>query len=390
MMHRLRSILTLVGIVIGISAILFLVSFGFGLEKLVTKEITGGNAFKLVDVGTGNSLVVKLNDESINGNNGIKKIAGVKDAYTTINAGGKAISGSGSMDVAFYGTTAKYLELSGLKSRWGETLTDDATGNDNKAVVNTAYLKFLGNESAQKYLGREVSFDILIPKEIIGQSEGKSLEGQKFVISGIIKDDTSANVYINQSYFTSREVNEYSQAKVEVSSQDKIDFVRKQIENMGFKTQYVGDTVAQIEQIFSVFKIILGSFGLIALVVASLGMFNTLTISLLERIKEIALMKILGMRKRDIRNVFMSESIILGIIGGVVGIGFGCLLGVLANDVLNRFAVNAGNDPVSVFYYPYWFISAMFVFAVGIGAITGIYPAMRATKVNPLDVLRYE
>ena len=124
--------------------------------------------------------------------------------------------------------------------------------------------------------------------------------------------------------------------------------------------------------------------------VAALGMFNTLTISLLERIKEIALMKILGMRKVDIRAIFLTESVIIGTVGGFLGIILGVALGSIANSILNHFAKLAGADQASVFYFAPLFIIGMIIFASLVGLSTGLYPARRATKVNALDVLRYE
>jgi len=389
-LHKLRSLLTLSGIIIGMSAILFLVSFGFGLEALVTREVTGGDAFKLIDVGTGNSQVVKLNAQSVNGPGGLSSVTNVKKVYVTINAGGKVKNGTGSMDVAFYGTQQEYIKLSGTRIKWGTTFSQ--TSGSREIVANTAFLKFLGTDSPQKYLGQDVSIDIIIPKELTDGVPEKKVADQTFKIVGIIQDSASPGVYADYSFLETAGAEVFSQAKVELTTtdSDKVLSSRKQIENMGFKTQYVGDTVSQIEQIFGIFKVILGSFGLIALIVAALGMFNTLTISLLERIKEIALMKILGMRKRDIRGVFLFEAVIMGTFGGIVGILIGVILSNIANSILNFFAQRSGGDMVNVFSYPVWFVVGMFVFSFLIGLITGIYPAYRATRVNALDVLRYE
>ena len=258
-------------------------------------------------------------------------------------------------------------------------------------VVNSAYLKFLGTGEPDSYLGAKATFDIIIPKELTG-SDAKVVTGNEFQIVGVIADGNSPAVYANYQDLTTIGAKNYSQIKVESSTEDKvkIDTIRKQIENLGLKTQYVGDTVSQIEQIFQVFKIILGSFGLIALVVAALGMFNTLTISLLERTKEVALLKILGMRNRDISAVFLTEAMSIGIFGGVVGVVSGYLLGLLANSMFNYFAMKAGGESVSVFYFPLWFVLSIWAFAVVLGIVTGIYPARRATKIKALDVLRYE
>ena len=119
-------------------------------------------------------------------------------------------------------------------------------------------------------------------------------------------------------------------------------------------------------------------------------MFNTLTISLLERIKEIALMKMLGMRRRDINNIFLTESIILGLVGGVFGLLLGVLAGKVANIVFNNYAKSMGGEAVSVFYYPVALLACIVLGSFLVGVLTGLYPARRAVKVKSLDVLRYE
>jgi len=384
--HPLRSLLTLAGIVIGIGAIVFLVSFAFGIERLVTGQVTGGDAFKLVDVGTGNSLVVSLNDKSVDK---IRKYSFVKNTEVIINTAGKVQKDSDhSMDTGFYGTTPTYLNWLGYYIKWGKMFQESTSKK--QVVVNLGLIKFLGDEDPASYIGRSYKFDIIIPKELSETSENLESKDQEYIISGIINDESQPFAY---TYY--KNVNEigsknYSQAKVEVAETAQVPAIRKQVENMGFKTQYVGDTVQQITEIFNIFKLILGGFGLIALVVAALGMFNTLTISLLERTKEVALMKVLGMKKKDVRIIFLTESMIFGFLGGAIGVLLGLILGRIGNSILNYFALQAGGNPVSVFYYPVGFIAIMMVFSLIIGLVTGLYPARRASRVNALDVIRYE
>lgn len=380
--HRLRTYLTLAGILIGISAIVFLVSFAFGIEKLVTSEITGGDAFKLIDVGTGNSQVVKLDDAAINS---IRSLPEASSVETTINLAGKAKEGEATMDVAFFASSPRYIQWSGYKPRQGVTYSEN---NPREIMVNTSYLDFLKINNPADAIGRKVVFDLIIPKEL-NDGETMSVDDREYEIVGVIENANSPSVYSSITAFSS-EINSFSQAKVEIKNRDKVLELRKQIEGLGFKTQYVGDTVSQIEQIFNVFKIILGSFGLIALIVASLGMFNTLTISLLERMKEVALLKILGTQRRDIGLLFMVEAIIFGAIGGVLGILLGAASGQVFNYFLNQYAMRSGGDPVTIFYYPAWFIISILTFSLLVGLLTGLYPARRAAKVNSLDVIRYE
>lgn len=385
MAHRMRSILTLIGIVIGISAVVFLVAFGFGIQRLVTEQITGADAFQLIDIGTGNSKVVKLDLEMLGK---VRSISGVQSVEMITNLAGKAKNNDSEMDVSFFATTGNYLDWSGRKIRYGETITDD--NNDRKVVVNNAYLDFLGDKQDEDYLGEKVYFSIVVPKELSSDGEPHTYDDQQYTISGIIREDAPPSVYTNMSNIASFDIPVYSQAKIRVTDRNKVDAIRKQAETYGLKTQYVGDTVNQVEQVFAIFKIILASFGLIALLVALLGMFNTLTVSLLERVREVALMKILGISRRDIQKLFISEALILGVIGGLIGVLWGMLTSFVVNSVLNYFAVQSGGDKVTVFYYPYWFIILIVFVAILIGFITGLYPARRARKVNALDILRYE
>lgn len=383
--HRMRTLLTVVGMIIGISAIIFLVSLGFGVEHMVTQEITAGNAFELIDVGTGNSQIIKIDPSTVDR---IKDFANVKNVEVIINAAGKGKIGDRSADVSFFGTSTAYLDWSGKKVRWGNSWSKDSS--EQVVVVNTNYLKFLGNDQPSSYLDKAVYFDVIIPKELSKSGEAVVYADQKFTITGIIKDDSAASIYAPIKIFDQYKIGSYSQAKIQVTDRNKANEVRTQVETTGLKTQYVGDTVSQVEQVFTIFKVILACFGLIALVVAALGMFNTLTISLLERTKEISLMKILGMRNTDIYRLFMVEAMSIGLVGGVVGICFGFLLGYLANLILNFFAVKAGGEAVTIFNYPVWFILATLLFAIALGFLTGLYPARRAARIHALDVLRSE
>ncbi|MCX6810475.1 MAG: ABC transporter permease [Candidatus Berkelbacteria bacterium] len=386
MTHRLRTVLTLVGIVIGISAVVFLVSFGFGIQKLVTEQITTGDAFKLVDVGTGNSEIIKLNDALVDKVSGISNVSSVEKIT---NLAGKAKNDGRELDISFFAVSANYLEWTGRKITTGASLPKNIDG-DKPIIVNTSFLLFYGDGDPQKYINREINLSVIVPKELSETDEFKTFSDQTYKIIGIIKDDSAPFAYTSVLVLPSYNVNQYSQLKVRINDQNQVPGIRKLIESFGLKTEYVGDTVTQVNQVFTIFKIILGSFGLIALLVALLGTFNTLTISLLERVKEVALLKMLGMSRKDIKNLFIYEAVCLGTFGGVLGLLLGLILSIITNKILNYFAVRGGGNAVSVFYYPLSFVFGIVAIALLIGFITGIYPARRAAKVNALDVLRYE
>jgi ABC-type antimicrobial peptide transport system permease subunit len=171
---------------------------------------------------------------------------------------------------------------------------------------------------------------------------------------------------------------------------DGVTALKYEIENIGFATAYVGDTVSEISRVFSLFRVILGIFGLIALIVAALGAFNTLTISLLERIREVGLFKALGMRNKDVYKLFLVESLFIGTFGGIIGLALGGFLGQGINFILSIMAQRAHAEAIPLFVTPWFFALGVALFSIIVGFLTGWYPSKRAVKIDPLDALRYE
>ena len=128
--------------------------------------------------------------------------------------------------------------------------------------------------------------------------------------------------------------------------------------------------------------------GSIGMVVAILGMFNTLTIALLERTKEIGLMKTLGGRKKDMLLLFMIEALLLSVIGASIGILLSVLLGKAANYILNN--TRDLTETYNLFSIPAWLVVGLIIFMVCIGLSVVYFPARRAQKINPIDALRRE
>jgi putative ABC transport system permease protein len=158
----------------------------------------------------------------------------------------------------------------------------------------------------------------------------------------------------------------------------------------GLLVSSLSDTVDQANQIFGIIQIVLISFGIIALIVSAIGMFNTMTIALLERTGEIGIMKSIGASRSSISIMFIAESTIMGILGGIGGVVVGILGGKIFNTMINLVASRFGGQSVNLFYSPMWFIVVIVVFAGFVGLFTGIVPARRASKIDPLDALRYK
>lgn len=378
-----RTLLTLSGIVIGISAIIFLAAFTFGLENLVTRSLGGGEAFMFLDVGTGNSEIVKINDDTVKKVTNLKGVDNVEKS-TSVPARLSFVDKTPA-DISFYGTTAEYLNMSGLKVEKGQMLNDE---EKSQILINTAVLKIIGGY--EKNIGQEIKFQLMIPKELSGGEQELIVPDLTYTIVGIINDDTAPKVYASSDSLKAVGLKNYSQLKVKVKNKESVDNIRVKIENMGLRTQYVGDTVAEIEAVFGIFRLILISFGLLALIVAILGMFNTLTISLMERIRDVALLKIFGISRKDLKRIFVVEASLYGILGGILGILSGIFIGQIANSIINHYAIQAGSEVVALFSYPTYFVIIVFLCSFLVGFLTGLYPARKAAKLDVLGILRYE
>lgn len=385
MTHRSRSLLTTLGVVIGVGSILFLVSLGYGLQKLVTEEVVQLDAFYIIDVTAGDSSVIKVNQES---RNKITNISQVKNIGANIDLAGKFKIGSSATDTVFYGVDKNYADTEKINIKEGNfiSLADDS----NEVIVSTAVFNLLGVKDIKSLLGQEISADLTVTKNLTDNNMPKTIPDVKLKVVGLIDDESVPFAYIPITVAQKIGAINYTTLKVRINDKDEIDVVRKTIENMGFKTEHIEDTLSQINQIFSILQIGLGAVGFVAMVVALLGMFNTLTISLLERMKEVGYLKVIGARNRDVFLLFVSESVLIGVMGGVIGIGGSIILELLLNLFISGMAVRSGSFAIEVFYTPYYFAAVMLIFSIIVGFLTGLYPARRAVRVKPLDVLRYE
>lgn len=272
-----------------------------------------------------------------------------------------------------------------------ETKTVELAGNAKRqAVVNRAMLKVLGiNEGDAVDKKFNVSF-VVVGDLLADEKEKVESTPTEYTIVGVTPEEKTPFFYVPFIDLRSLGVTNYSQVKLVVKNQAELAKTRRQVEAMGYMTKSVADTVEQINSLFSTFRTILMILGMIALSVAALGMFNTLTVSLLERTREVGLMKAMGMKSSEVRELFLTESMIMGFFGGVLGIFLGVLLGKLAGLGLSLFAIFKGVGFVDISYIPLSFVLVIVFLSLLVGVATGIYPAKRATKISALNALRYE
>jgi ABC-type lipoprotein release transport system permease subunit len=258
------------------------------------------------------------------------------------------------------------------------------------AVVNKVFLEATGI-NIDKAIGETFSTSVLVSNILKTDLERPARsDSVEYKIVGVIDGGSSPVMYVPFEDVRGLGVNNYSQAKIVSGRADGLSGIRKQVDALGYKTSSVADTVAQIDKMFVTVRLLLASFGFVALAVASLGMFNTMTVSLMERTHEVGVMKAMGMRSSEVRELFLAESMAMGILGGVVGVSVGMLAGSLLGLVLSAFSLVHGVGWVSVSDTPWPFIVVVLVLSFTVGILTGIYPARRATTIPALDALRYE
>lgn len=375
---KLRTFLTLFGIIIGIGAIFFLFSFGLGLRDLVTKQVIGDRSIKSIDISTPNSRILNLDDNLVNKVNGLAHVEKVGRSYSYPGSVSYQKSES---DSVVYAVDKSYQDLSTILITSGRLLTNE---DADVAVVNTSLLSTIGITNKDDALGKKISVRIPLKESADGTKElQKEIE-----IVGVIESGTGGELFIPAGLIQAVGVKNYSQVKIVADDTSNVPELRKQIESLGYQTDSPIDTLAQINQIFKFFTIILVGFGSIGMIVSILGMFNTLTISLLERTKEIGLMMALGGRNRDIRRLFIFEAILLSIVGAIIGIFGAVVSGQLLNFFMNKSAQTRGvTQSFDLFSTPIWLILLMIAFMVLVGIAVSFLPARRASRINPIDAL---
>lgn len=383
--YKLRSLLTIGGVAIGIGFIVFLLSLGFGLERLTTSKIQDIEALRMLDVASGKSKIVKINNDAIDN---FDRLGTLDKIIPSASMSGKVEYKTSVTDGVIYGKDLSYLALEKTKLALGRLFVSDET---DEALINITAAKQLGLKDYKKAIDEKVKVTFVIPSELSGSVEAKSIQKDKeFKIVGIIDNESSPYVYVSLKNEKGLGVLNYNNLKVRVKDKEKIDLAKKQIENIGYKVTALKDTVSQVNQFFVIFKFILVGFGIIAMIVASLGMFNTLTVSLLEKTREVGLLKVLGTTNNDIYKIFLTQSLSIGFFGGIMGVLSGYTAGSGVNFFIYRLAERTGNEPVSIFYAPSNVIIIIFVFSIVISFLTGLYPSRRASKISALNALRYE
>lgn len=421
-----RVALTAIGVVIGTAAVVILVSLAIGLQKNANEQLYGigdltqiqvypvyGGEVNYIGVGGGGGGG-GTQEQKLLTNQALNEIRAIPGVTAVIPR-----------EYLWAGLTIKYKRLEGYANVMG---------------VGTNDLSELGLEASQGSLtlergtviiGTQVAMNFYDPHLRPGQEPPSppDLYDQKLTfvflkwdqdgneirktvvyrVAGVATETLSESdwsvmmrlddVKALNEWATGQRINYnksgYSMALVKADSVDHVLDISDQITEMGFQAYTPQSYVQGINNFYVILQFIFGGVGAIALLVAAIGIANTMAMAILERTREIGLMKALGAVNRDVLTIFLGEAAGIGFLGGLGGVLIGWLAGqglnVLALVYLANQSAETGGIPPSVAVYtPAWLPVFALVFATLIGLISGLYPALRAATMVPVNALKYE
>ncbi|MCX6812794.1 MAG: ABC transporter permease [Candidatus Berkelbacteria bacterium] len=183
----------------------------------------------------------------------------------------------------------------------------------------------------------------------------------------------------------------YSSIILKVDDTANLQSVASAVSKLGYGAMTAQSMIDQINKILTMVGVVLGVIAGISLFVAAIGIINTMIMATYERTKEIGVMRACGATKSNIRRLFTFEAALLGFWGGVFGLLISFILGLLAKTLVQKYGASLGNLPINnIGNFPWWLIVGVIAFTTFVGMISGLYPAIRAAKLNPVDALRYE
>ena len=182
----------------------------------------------------------------------------------------------------------------------------------------------------------------------------------------------------------------YASLTVRAKGPSQVEALESKIKSLGFATFSLLDATRNLRLFFAVFDLLLGIFGSLALAVATLGIINTLVMAILERRREIGVLKALGAADADVRQLFFFEAGVMGFFGGIFGVGLGWFIGRAVTVGMNIYLKRQNLPPANVFSVPWWLVLGAIAFGIVASLAAGIYPASRAARLDPVEALRYE
>ena len=379
--RKLRFAFTLLASTIAVGSIIFLFSLGYGMEKISTEQLVKSDALSQIEATSLKPTDTKLSDELISQ---IKSIGETDDVASSTSLAGKITLDDKTLDNPFYAVSNNYFVMSSLELSAGNFPSQQ----DKNYILISDKAALAFGIASQDIVGKELQYELIIPPVLGGAPDTKKQFSGTVI--GTISDSSSAFAYVGDADAISAGAKSRSVLKIKTKDKNDIPPLRKKVEDMGLKTTYVGDTLEQMNKFFNYFRLILAGFGAIGVIIAILGMFNTLTVSLMERVREVSLLKILGSDERTIFWLFALESLIFGLLGFISGIILFIISKAIIMGLFSRLAERLNNEMVNIFNTPTTLIVIAFISTLALAFLTGLFPARRALRVNPLDLQKFE
>jgi len=414
-LRKLRAGLTTLGVVIGIAAIVALLSITQGLQDTITAQLQKGFATNTLIVSTGGGFGLGAQGTTgsdfklfVNDTQTINEIENVSMSIAIIQKVGYVQFGGKNRTVTIVGVDfAKYASI--YSSTFVAESGDIPPNPENDTVV-------VGKRVSDPWKNGTLFCNVNDDVEIIWtNATARPPKNETYIgnVSAVLQEvggfgigPSDSSIYIPiskaESFFGTDECDMII-VKLENDDKATIDSTSKAIRNAFDKQVTVVSSIAVLNILSSVFSIIelfLAGIAAISLLVAGIGIMNIMIVSLMERTREIGILKALGMKSRTVLTVFLGESAIIGLLGAVIGIGSGWVLanvvaivfrggGVFMGGNQAAAGAGAGGMTITPVLTPTVFLGAL-AFGVGVSVIFALYPAWRASKLRPVEALRYE
>jgi len=419
-----RNSLTTLGVAVGVASLVAMLSLGVGLQNLASNRLTKSGLFDSVFVtpklnmrgGGPPSTAVQQGESRLldeDARQEISKLPNVIEVFPQIRF---------PTEVRFaekpYPTVVAGMPLSSKQSGAFDGMKGNFFSGENadEAILQIEFAKELSKETDSlvgksisiRYAERQTLGDSsggfsIVPREkqlhIIGIVEtepasgfGGFGNGRLLIPIGVAQSLRAAQINdlrdVVRGNATTKQT--YASLTVRAKSTANVDDIEAAVKKMGFGAFSLLDASKSLKIFFRVLDLLLGLFASLALAVATLGIVNTLVMAILERRREIGVLKALGAADSDVKKLFFVEAGVMGFLGGVSGVIFGWLIGRTLTLATNIYLKRQELPGVEISSVPLWLVLFGIGFAVAVSLVAGLYPASRAAKLNPVEALRYE
>jgi putative ABC transport system permease protein len=439
---KLRTFLTTAGVVIGIGALVSMFAFGQGIQQNVTDQFKKLDLFNYITVfGPGSrrghgpqhdpdEAGGQMAQESVRAEGGpkldaqtlaqIQEIPGVeaafpelrfpaqirlgnKEQFTLVQVLSRAVCQSGLVKLrtgACYADDANDLVISDSLLRRLDvkdpeaavgTKIEVATLTLDFSLTNLLRMAFSSGTQALPFARENYAFTIVGVAERMGFGGPLPIQSDVLLSAGAAAKMRKLSLTSVSDLFAPSGGNAgYATITVKVKTPQAVEPVEKELKSRGFGTFALMDQLSQMRIGFLVMDMILIAVGMIGITVASLGIVNTMVMSILERYREIGIMKAVGATDGDVERIFLFESGTIGLLGGSLGVGLGWGVSMVINEVVNVLMARQGAPRMDYFSFPWWLCLGAIAFSILVSLVAGVYPTRRAARVDPVVALRHD